>query len=62
MRELINVKLWPGRRAHSRAKWDKQNWEKRYSVTWGNRESWKNDKKRFARGQRRMFMASQMQR
>jgi len=61
MRELINVKLWTERKALSRSRWDDGSWEGRYSVTWGNRSGWREEKRKLSRLQRRIMMAYQMQ-
>jgi hypothetical protein len=55
MRELLSIKLWAERRMYSRNKWaGKINTEHFYSMTWGNKNNWVDEKKRLARSQRRM--------
>jgi hypothetical protein len=62
MQQLINIKLWTERKALSRGRWQVENWPVKYSMSWGNKNSWRDEKKKISRAQRRTMMIYQLER
>ncbi|MBN1331431.1 hypothetical protein JW978_00930 [Candidatus Dojkabacteria bacterium] len=62
MDQYLSVKLWSGRKVPSTSRWSAGAWERQYSLSLGNKDGWRSEKRMMNRAQKQLIAEYQLER